>query len=94
MSNHPVLQLDQVYFEYEKTEAILRNLSFEITSKESVGIIGANGVGKSTIIEAMLFALYGKTRQEKVADVVFLEYLKYLFIVGVILVGVCYFIAA
>ena len=33
-------------------------------------ITGLNGYGKSTIIEAIVWCLFGKTRQEKVEDVV------------------------
>lgn len=53
------------FFSYGPQETVIDLSGNGITS-----ISGCNGVGKSTIIEAMLFALYGKTRQEKVADVV------------------------
>lgn len=44
--------------------------TFDLSGDGLVNISGKNGVGKSTIIEAMLFALYGKTRQELVKDVI------------------------
>ena len=53
------------FFSYGPQETVI-----DLSGNGITNISGANGVGKSTIIEAMLFALYGKTRQEKVADVV------------------------
>ena len=53
------------FFSYGPQETVI-----DLSGNGIINISGVNGVGKSTIIEAMLFALYGKTRQEKVADVV------------------------
>ena len=53
------------FFSYGPQEIVI-----DLSGNGITNISGVNGVGKSTIIEAMLFALYGKTRQEKVADVV------------------------
>lgn len=53
------------FFSYGPQETVI-----DLSGNGTTSISGCNGVGKSTIIEAMLFALYGKTRQEKVADVV------------------------
>ena len=53
------------FFSYGPQETVI-----DLSGNGITNISGKNGVGKSTIIEAMLFALYGKTRQEKVADVV------------------------
>lgn len=53
------------FFSYGPQETTL-----DLSGSGLVNISGKNGVGKSTIIEAMLFALYGKTRQELVKDVV------------------------
>lgn len=53
------------FFSYGPQETVI-----DLSGNGITNISGVNGVGKSTIIEAMLFALYGKTRQEKVADVV------------------------
>lgn len=53
------------FFSYGPQETVI-----DLSGNGTTNISGCNGVGKSTIIEAMLFALYGKTRQEKVADVV------------------------
>lgn len=53
------------FFSYGPQESVI-----DLTGSGLVNISGKNGVGKSTILEAMIFALYGKTRQEKIADVV------------------------
>lgn len=53
------------FFSYGPQETVI-----DLSGNGITNISGVNGVGKSTIIEAMLFALYGKTRQEKVSDVV------------------------
>lgn len=53
------------FFSYGPQETVI-----DLSGNGITNISGCNGIGKSTIIEAMLFALYGKTRQEKVADVV------------------------
>ena len=53
------------FFSYGPQETVI-----DLSGNGTTSISGCNGVGKSTIIEAMLFALYGKTRQEKIADVV------------------------
>lgn len=53
------------FFSYGPQETTI-----DLSGNGLVNISGKNGVGKSTIIEAMLFALYGKTRQEVIKDVV------------------------
>lgn len=53
------------FFSYGPQETTL-----DLSGNGLANISGVNGVGKSTIIEAMLFALYGKTRQEVIKDVV------------------------
>lgn len=42
----------------QKSE-VLRNIEFSVTDKESVGIIGANGVGKSTLLRILVGLLPG-----------------------------------
>lgn len=49
-----MIQFQNVSFSYEPGTPILENLSFRIEQGQSVGLIGANGAGKSTIMKAML----------------------------------------
>ncbi|MEO6213596.1 MAG: ABC transporter ATP-binding protein [Vicinamibacterales bacterium] len=45
---------DDVSFGYNQTDLVLRNVSFEVRPGERVGIVGATGAGKSTIINLLL----------------------------------------
>ena len=49
-----MIEFDNVSFAYEKERPVLRNLSFRIADGESVGLIGANGAGKSTVMKVLL----------------------------------------
>ncbi len=49
-----MIELSHVYFAYEKDRPVLRDLSFRIEKGESVGLIGANGAGKSTVMKLLL----------------------------------------
>ncbi len=53
-----VISIEQASFAYEKGQQILSDLSLEIHQGESVGLIGANGTGKSTLMK-MLTGLLG-----------------------------------
>lgn len=48
------IKFENVSFQYEKNIPIIKNLSFSIGKKETVGLIGANGAGKSTIMKILL----------------------------------------
>ena len=45
---------DDVSFAYNGTDYVLRNVSFEVRPGERVGIVGATGAGKSTLINLLL----------------------------------------
>jgi ATP-binding cassette, subfamily B, multidrug efflux pump len=45
---------DDVSFAYNEADYVLRNVSFEVSPGERVGIVGATGAGKSTIINLLL----------------------------------------
>ena len=49
-----MLEFRNVSFSYEPDTPVLDNLSFHIRKGETVGLIGANGAGKSTIMKLML----------------------------------------
>ncbi len=49
-----MLEFKDVSFAYESGVPVLENLSFTVRDGETVGLIGANGAGKSTIMKAML----------------------------------------
>ena len=49
-----MIELKNVSFSYEKDRPVIRDLSFRIADGESVGLIGANGAGKSTVMKLIL----------------------------------------
>ena len=55
-----MIEFQNVSFAYEKNRPVLRDLSFSIADGESVGLIGANGAGKSTVMKLLLGLLTGE----------------------------------
>ena len=55
-----MIEFQNVNFAYEKGNDVLHDMSFRIDKGESVGLIGANGAGKSTIMKLLLGLLYSE----------------------------------
>ena len=55
-----MIEFQNVSFSYDGERPVVENLSFTIQDGESVGLIGANGAGKSTIMKLLLGLLSGK----------------------------------
>jgi len=51
--NNAIVKVDNLIFGYEK-RLVLNNISFEINTKDYVGIIGANGSAKSTLLKLIM----------------------------------------
>lgn len=51
-SSEPVVLFDQVVFRYGRTE-VLHSISFRLLKGHVIGLLGANGAGKSTCIKVM-----------------------------------------
>ena len=49
-----MIEFQNVSFSYDGERPVVENLSFTIQDGESVGLIGANGAGKSTIMKLLL----------------------------------------
>lgn len=49
-----MLEFENVSFSYEQEQPILSEVSFKIAPGEQLGLIGANGAGKSTIMKILL----------------------------------------
>ena len=49
-----MIEFQNVSFSYEADRPVLQNLSFTIGDGEAVGLIGANGAGKSTVMKVLL----------------------------------------
>lgn len=55
-----MIEFQNVSFAYEKNRPVLRDLSFHIERGETVGLIGANGAGKSTVMKLLLGLMQGE----------------------------------
>ena len=57
-----MIEFQNVSFSYETGRPVIRDLSFRIEDGESVGLIGANGAGKSTVMKRLLGLISGEGR--------------------------------
>ena len=57
-----MIEFEHVSFAYEKNNPVINDMSFRIEKGESVGLIGANGAGKSTIMKLLLGLASGEGR--------------------------------
>ena len=55
-----MIEFKKVSFAYETGKEVIRDLSFTIRGREAVGLIGANGAGKSTIMKLLLGLPFGE----------------------------------
>lgn len=69
MSHHKVV-LEDVSFAYEDGTVGLKHINITIHHNESVGIIGANGMGKSTLLKVMTGLLLTKQGKITIGDTV------------------------
>ncbi len=52
--NHqPIIEFKNVSFSYNKTKLVLEHINFKIERGQTIGIIGATGSGKSTLVELL-----------------------------------------
>ena len=57
-----MIEFQNVSFAYDKGSPVIRDLSFRVKNGQSVGLIGANGAGKSTVMKLLLGLLNGQGR--------------------------------
>lgn len=50
----PVIEFENVSFDYNKKQSILKDITFKITPGETVALVGPSGQGKTTIIRLIL----------------------------------------
>ncbi len=55
-----MIEFKNVSFSYEPGKEVIRDLSFRLEEGESVGLIGANGAGKSTVMKLLLGLVSGE----------------------------------
>ena len=54
MVKNPEVEFRKVEFQYEGSEQVLKNVSFKISSKEKIALVGHSGAGKSTIVNLIM----------------------------------------
>lgn len=52
--SHIHIDVEHVNFGYEKGKEILKDISFHAGEGDSIGLVGANGVGKSTLLKLLV----------------------------------------
>ncbi|MDU7240386.1 ABC transporter ATP-binding protein [Clostridium sp.] len=52
--SHININVENLSFSYEKEQPTLKNITFTAKENDSIGIIGANGVGKSTLLKLLV----------------------------------------
>lgn len=52
--SHASIEFKHVCFSYQKTRAVVQNLSLKIAHGERIALVGSSGAGKSTIIKLLL----------------------------------------
>lgn len=67
--SHIHINVENLSFAYEKSEPILKNITFSAKKNESIGIIGANGVGKSTLLKMLVGLNLNYEGSIKVGDI-------------------------
>lgn len=50
----PIIEFKNVFFKYEQSEMVLKDISFKLNKNEKVALVGHSGVGKSTLVNMIL----------------------------------------
>lgn len=66
--SHPNIEFQNVAFEYSDKQQVLKDISFEIPSGETIGLVGPSGEGKTTIIKLILSLLPIKNGKMRIRD--------------------------
>lgn len=52
--SHIHINLEHVNYSYDASHPVLKDITFTAHEHEAVGLIGANGVGKSTLLKLLV----------------------------------------
>lgn len=53
MSNKPVIELKNISFAYHSSQWVLKDISLNLLEGETLGVVGPNGGGKSTLLKVL-----------------------------------------
>lgn len=67
--SHINIDVENVSFSYEKEHPVLRDITFHAGGQDAIGIIGANGVGKSTLLKLLIGLVPDFSGSVRVGDV-------------------------
>lgn len=67
--SHIYIDVENVTFGYEKGREILKNISLHAGEQESIGLVGANGVGKSTLLKLLVGLNLGFTGRIQIGEI-------------------------
>ena len=67
--SHMHIDVEGLSFSYEGGVPVLQDISFHVGENEAVGLIGANGVGKSTLLKLLVGLDLGFTGSIRVSEV-------------------------
>ena len=71
-----LISMNGIYFAYIKGHLVLKNLDFDLKKGDFIGIIGGNGVGKSTFLQLMcglLKPIKGKVKYQKNLNIAYVH---------------------
>ena len=63
------IDVENVTFGYEKEREILKNISLHAGEQDSIGLVGANGVGKSTLLKLLVGLNLGFTGRIQIGEI-------------------------
>ena len=67
--SHIHLDVNDVSFAYDPTRPVLKNISFHAGENDAIGLIGANGVGKSTLLKLLVGLVSGFTGEVRIEEI-------------------------
>ncbi len=67
--SHIHIDIKDLRFQYDREREILRGVSFHAGENESIGLVGANGVGKSTLLKLLVGLNLGFTGSIRVEEI-------------------------
>ncbi len=67
--SHVHIDLKDVSFQYDNERQILKHITFHAGEHDSIGLVGANGVGKSTLLKLLVGLQLGFTGSIRVMEI-------------------------